>query len=215
LPKGKAAEVAADVCYDAAASVATAVDVGAELDKLSGSLTMARYVMRFFGVFESLDGALNDSWTDVETFKNCNVMHTLQRSMAWSMVPYHALEHVAFAGWVAPELCKVDANKWSAWSCAFWSYYVFADIIVCIMQLYELDKKRKAIEGKDKESEIVAIEKKVKNIRCLLLRECIYILPAIHWSLPNWATDPWIPKKTLSVMCFSEAAVNMYQKVTC
>ena len=58
------------------------------------------------------------------------------------MLFYYPLEHVAYVGWQVPQLVpRVNANKFSAISCWFWTVYIVGDFWMNCLKLQELKKK--------------------------------------------------------------------------
>ncbi len=58
------------------------------------------------------------------------------------MLFYYPLEHVAYVGWQVPQLVpRVNANKFSAISCWFWTAYIVGDFWMNCLKWKELKKK--------------------------------------------------------------------------
>jgi hypothetical protein len=58
------------------------------------------------------------------------------------MLFYYPLEHAAYVGWQVPQLVpRVNANKFSAISCWFWTVYIVGDFWMNCLKLQELKKK--------------------------------------------------------------------------
>jgi len=144
--------------------------------------------------------------------------------MAWSMVFYHPLEHVAWAQWTMPKLMpRVDGNRLSAWSCRFWVVYIFADLVSSILKNRELEERRlklKLVKGghgegggdgdelKEKEIEKSMLMNKLQIVRC-----AFFTGPCISWSLDDWATNPWLTENVCNGLSLAEAVTCMYQSL--
>ena len=110
------------------------------LRKLYNELSMARYVLRFYGFFQSLEGYRSGSWAG-GSWDNPRIAKIAKYLMAGSMLAYYPLEHLAYAGWQMPKLVKVNANKISAISCGFWTAYIVGDFWVSCLKWNELKTK--------------------------------------------------------------------------
>ena len=60
-----------------------------------------------------------------------------------------------------------------------------------------------------KEGESEEFDAQMKSLKTRMLRDALYIVPALTWSLPQWATNPLVGKKTVNTLCFVEAMVNL------
>jgi len=110
------------------------------LRKLYNELSMARYVLRFYGFFQSLEGYRSGSWAG-GSWDDPRIAKIAKYLMAGSMLAYYPLEHLAYAGWQMPKLVKVNANKISAISCGFWTAYIVGDFWVSCLKWKELKMK--------------------------------------------------------------------------
>ena len=110
------------------------------LRKLYNELSMTRYVLRFYGFFQSLEGYRSGSWAG-GSWDNPRIAKIAKYLMAGSMLAYYPLEHLAYAGWQMPKLVKVNANKISAISCGFWTAYIVGDFWVSCLKWKELKMK--------------------------------------------------------------------------
>jgi hypothetical protein len=199
------------------------------LRKLYNELSFARYVLRLLGLPSAIEAAKTGSWgASSETGKG--VHKFLGQILAWSMIGYYPLEHGAYLQWQTPKLLFPKtggpsrlAEKLSAWSCRCWLAYTVAEIVQCLMKLREqsvLFKKsvKKAVEDEDDESKqkmlVQANDAVTKNLKLQIVRDLLFTLPAIHWSLPNWDTDPWLPDPFVNSLMWIETIVCMYQSIT-
>ena len=44
--------------------------------------------------------------------------------------------------------------------------------------------------------------------KIMLTRECFFLLPGAHWSLPNWDKKPLLPRWLLTSLMFGEAVTG-------
>mmetsp|Transcript_15427 Transcript_15427/g.28025 ORF Transcript_15427/g.28025 Transcript_15427/m.28025 type:complete len:316 (-) Transcript_15427:140-1087(-) len=196
------------------------------LRKLYNEVSMTRYVLRFYGFLQSLEGYRSGSWAG-GTWDNALIAKIAKYLMAGSMIFYYPLEYVAYAGWQMPQLVRVNANKVSAISCGFWTLYIIGDFWASCLKWKELKKKlgdlREEFAGKkrndDKEAitdfpkEENALINRIRHIKLQLLRCLLFILPSINWSLPNWATDPLLSELPLNGLMLVEAYTSVYQSL--
>lgn len=249
------------------------------LAALSGELSWARYILRFFGLPAALEGIESGSWASSSS-------KGLGKALAWTMVFYYPLEHIAYLYWKAPKMHWIStgsnsssrssisyATKWnpfgqrmaqrrltsstagnatcpatnsggdlvrpsmtssqiagkaSAWSCRFWLAFLVLDIARSAIELQKVQKKKKQNDddnNKDKRSNLngdaqdstdavdPSQSSMVRTERLQIARNALYILPALHWSLPNWDTKPWLPNDVVNGLCWVEAVVGMYQGI--
>ena len=200
-------------------------EIGKDLLKIYQHLYMARYASRLFGIPACLEGIRSGSWADwgPDYDNSCVPISTrvkLGKFMAWCMLFYYPLEHVAYTHWVAPKLVRVNAEKFSAWSCRFWALYVVGDIAQSLLKLKAINQKNTELEHNLNEGHCNIIEehllewKKKKSLEYLqLLRNAFYFLPVINWSLPNWESDPWLGENLVNGLCFGESVVCFWQSI--
>mmetsp|Transcript_27034 Transcript_27034/g.29124 ORF Transcript_27034/g.29124 Transcript_27034/m.29124 type:complete len:330 (-) Transcript_27034:444-1433(-) len=119
------------------------------------------------------------------------------------------------------------ASTASAWSCRFWLTYLLLDIFRCTLALRELKQNphqtsqanlTSSDSNKNKSNKIMQIDedKEVVTIRTehlQVVRNILYVLPALHWSLPNWDSQPWLPDDIVSGLCWLESMVGLFQGV--
>jgi len=132
------------------------VNISPSLRKLYNELSMARYILRFYGMLQSLEGYRSGSWAG-GSWDNPLIGKIAKYVMAGSMLVYYPLEHVAYAGWQMPKLVKVNANKISAISCCFWTAYIVGDFWVSCLKWKELKLKLSDI------GEILSGKKKMRD----------------------------------------------------
>ena len=131
-------------------------NISPSLRKLYNELSMARYILRFYGMLQSLEGYRSGSWAG-GTWDNPLIAKIAKYIMAGSMLAYYPLEHVAYAGWQMPKLVKVNANKISSISCCFWTAYIVGDFWVSCLKWKELKMKLSDI------GEILSGKKKTRD----------------------------------------------------
>eukprot|EP00573_Skeletonema_grethae_P000594 CAMPEP_0201691806 /NCGR_PEP_ID=MMETSP0578-20130828/4860_1 /ASSEMBLY_ACC=CAM_ASM_000663 /TAXON_ID=267565 /ORGANISM="Skeletonema grethea, Strain CCMP 1804" /LENGTH=299 /DNA_ID=CAMNT_0048177069 /DNA_START=50 /DNA_END=949 /DNA_ORIENTATION=+ len=199
------------------------------LRKLSGEVSFTRYVLRFYGFFQSLDGYRSGSWAG-GSWDNPKIAKIAKYLMAGSMLFYYPLEHVAYAGWQLPTLSKFsrdNANKISALSCVFWTTYIISDFWASCLKWNELKTKmndlgrllatKKRDDDKagmmEVEQERHAIAKKIRLVKLQVIRCLLFILPSVNWSLPNWATNPLLGELPLNGLMLAEAYTSVYQSL--
>lgn len=197
------------------------------LQKLSGEVSFTRYVLRFYGFFQSLEGYRSGSWAG-GSWDNPKIAKIAKYLMAGSMLFYYPLEHVAYAGWQLPTLSKFsrdNANKMSALSCVFWTTYIIGDFWASCLKWNELKKKLNdlgrllAIKKRDDdkagmmevEKEQHAVAKRIRIVKLQVVRCLLFILPSVNWSLPNWATNPLLGELPLNGLMLAEAYTSVYQ----
>lgn len=168
----------------------------------------------------------------------------LGRILAWSMVGYYPLEYGSYLQWQTPTLLFPTkalpplprlAEKLSAWSCRAWLAYIVADMMQSWLklreeqQLLQQQTHAKKTDGDDDDSNTSDKNDKrhqlaylpnattaaaMKKLRLQIVRGALFALPAIHWSLPNWDRDPWLPEPVVNTLMWLEAVVCMYQSVS-
>lgn len=52
-----------------------------------------------------------------------------------------------------------------------------------------------------------------RHLQLQLLRDALFVLPCLHWSLPNWDTNPWLPTPVVHGLMWCESVVSLYQAV--
>ena len=196
------------------------------LRKLYLEMSMTRYALRFYGFFQSLEGYRSGSWAGGD-WDNPLIAKVAKYVMAGSMLLYYPLEHVAYAGWQMPKMVKVDANRYSAISCVFWTTYIVGDFWASCLKLAEFKKKLsnlgELLTGKKANDDKKAVEDimnqqqlllgKIRHVKLQILRCLLFILPSINWSLPNWATDPLLSELTVNGLMLAESYTSVYQSL--
>lgn len=208
--------------------------------KLYNDLNTMRYVMRFYGLPGAVEGAITGSYAGGE-WKDRRI-HSLAKFMAVIMIPYHPLEHLAWASWNLPKLKfvkKYNGNKFSAWSCRCWFLYIIADWFSSYLKNSELREKKKALtleKGDDeasyaekslhsdaidaRSSNILEIQSQLDELdrsilinKLQIIRCALFVGPCYSWSLDNWDINPWLSENVGNGLCFAEAIVCVYQSL--
>lgn len=201
------------------------------LRKLYNEFSFARYVLRLLALPTAVEAVRSGSWS-VESNTKKGLHKFLGQILAWSMIGYYPLEHGAYVQWQTPKLLFPKtggpsrfAEKLSAWSCRFWLAYTVTEIVQCWLKLREEqqnlkligDKKKIDDEDDDNGDEQAIINPPnpgvIRNLRLQILRDLLFTLPAIHWSLPNWDTQPWLTDPLVNTLMWLESVVCMYQSV--
>jgi hypothetical protein len=191
--------------------------------KLYADLSMMRYVLRLYGMPAAIEGVRSGSWSG-GSWKDARI-HKLAKLMAYSMVIYHPLEHIAWAKWTMPKLIpssRVDGNRLSAWSCRFWIVFIFADLISSILKNRELEERKQLLissksngvdEAKDGALEQRTIEKAVFMNKLQIIRNIFFTGPCISWAGNEWATNPLLTENWCNGLSFAESVTCMYQSI--
>ncbi|CAM9681964.1 unnamed protein product [Discosporangium mesarthrocarpum] len=184
------------------------------LDKLYGSLSMARVVFRFIGATDALSELKNLSGASGWKEPGVRSCVSLQ---AISNVWYHVFEHVAWAATVAPEFVRLDADAWWARSDWGWLAFCLIDVYLNVLKARELRKREEGLRIKLRdcsETEAPEILHKLEQIanqkRSLALqnlRMLFYLPNAIHWAYHK----PPMPNSFVALMGLAEALVGLRQ----
>jgi Peroxisomal biogenesis factor 11 (PEX11) len=187
------------------------------LSILSGEILWARYVTRLLGLPTALQGV-------VASNDGVDKYHGLGKAMAWSMVAYYPLEALAYIKWKAPRWIAPSyssehrlAERASAWSCRAWVAYIALDMVRSFQVLAEKPiRKKKHDDDDDEEDEVrtTLTPQQRTSERLQIVRNALYLAPAVHWSLPNWDTHPWLSETTCKTLMWLEAVVCMVQSIS-
>lgn len=181
--------------------------------KCSFDVSFARYLLRFYGMPSALEAVRNSTWEDSISSWG----RTTGKLMAWSMLIYYPLEHVAYLKWTSPELIpsSINANRFSAYSCRFWLVYLVAELVQGSMRLRRLYNERsqygEADESSIKRREQVQVSITSEQIQ--MVRSAMFTLPCLHWSLPKWDTEPWLSDGVCNGINWVESIVSLYQAI--
>ena len=124
------------------------------LKKLSGEILMGRYLLRLYGLPSAIEGARTGSWGGKSVWSQ-----RLGKIMAWSMIVFYPMEHLAYIGWKSPKLCPpatVRASQLSAFSCRAWTAYLLAEIAQSLLGLRELQQMKQRLLPNGKDTEVSA-----------------------------------------------------------
>jgi hypothetical protein len=126
------------------------------------------------------------------------------------------------------DICHVDkplknyGSLFSAWSCRFWLAFIVGDIIKACkalrrIQRLERQKDQIQLEKTDDDTDILPSSDELISVaqkqKYAIVRNLLFTLPAIGWSLPKWDTEPWLSDETMFGLCWLEALVGFYQQV--
>ena len=180
------------------------------LQALSFDVSWTRYVNRIFGWPAAIEAARSGSWGK----------GLWGRAMAWAMIGYYPLDHLAFVKWKAPNLIKFKvpgveekrlACKASAWSCRFWFLYILFDLLRSTDKLQDLKQQESTKEGDSQHFQ--DWNKAQRYERLQILRNVLFTLPCLHFSLPNWDMEPWLSDDLVNTLLWLESIVCLYQGV--
>jgi hypothetical protein len=127
----------------------------------------------------SVEAARTGSWGDSGSSNPW--IHKLGRLMAWSMIGYYPLEHIAYLRWTSPQLLPGrNAEKMSAYSCRFWLAYIVADMTKSILKCKELLRRRSELVTDDDHEKEVSIFVFLKFLQKCESRQCACFLPLLY-----------------------------------
>ena len=214
-------------------------ELSPSLRKIYSDLSMMRYVLRFYGFVPALDAATQSPsgcWAGSPPYSPCwkdGRIVKLANVMAWSMVFYHPLEHIAYANWKMPKvLHRVNGNKMSAWSCRFWLVYILADWLSSFLKNVELLEYRKKLmllqdrqdldgvgcnkgnnDDDSTQLKLRLVDKTIFFNKLQMVRNFFFAPPCLSWSLNKWDTDPLLSENIINGMSLAEAVVCLYQTI--
>jgi len=209
---------------------------------ISDELSWARYVTRLLGLPVAVEAAANDSWTlsTSTTHSSCssrnNVYRAIGKILSYSMVAYHPLEMLAYLQWKKPAAATAAASsskqskwhqpeRWSYLSCRFWLAYTAAELTQCVLHWRELQKQKHLLEeakkndNENQQSDAVSttsireLDAQISNTQLQAVRDALFLLPCLHWSLTDWDTKPWLRPHTVNTLMWAESIVSLYQAV--
>ena len=208
---------------------------------LQGEISWTRYLLRFFGFPAAIDALnLKSSWATENT---SNKLGRVMSWTMVGYYPLEHLSYLFYKApgirWlpiVSPTPAQHSsgnascpnhgrytsaqlASKASAWSCRFWLAWIVLDIVRNTLELRAIQEDtlgtaKQADCAKDEpeiSKERTTITFTTKHMR--ILRNVLYVLPAITWSLPKWDTDPLLSGDTVNGLCWLESIVGLYQGV--
>jgi hypothetical protein len=178
------------------------------LSFLNSEILWARYVTRLLGWPTALQGVVANDGADK--------YRRLGKAMAWSMVLYYPTEALAYVKWKTPQMVAPSygaehrlAERASAWSCRAWVAYIVLDMIRSVQVLSASPVEK----GEDEDADVLTPKQRTSE-RLQILRNALFLAPAVHWSLPNWDTQPWLSDTTCKVLLWLEAVVCMGQSIS-
>jgi len=193
------------------------------LRKLYLDMSFARYATRVWGLLPSIDAAWHDTWA-VPSRRYPNASKWIGRAMAWSMIGYYPTELLAYVQWMVPAAYAKhprSAERWSYISCRFWTLYLVAEAAQCLIRWKELndelEQQRKLGDGTGDDGDDNSKQSKyeaqlaLRNVKMQFARDALFLLPAVHWSLPNWDKSPWLPEGFVNTLMWLESVVSICQ----
>jgi len=195
------------------------------LDDLHDGLNIFRYVLRIaYGLLFSLEGLRTGSWTEM-AWDDPKIDMIYKYPMAGSMICYFSLEHMAFTGGEMLESVNVNVDWLASMSCRFWCVCTVSEIWGCYLKLKELEcevTKLRELQAEKKknddkegflqiEHEIEFWMKQVPLVKLQILRDLLFILPALSWSLPTYHTSPLLSDFNSNCLLFMESCAHAYQ----
>ncbi|RLN50829.1 hypothetical protein BBJ29_003564 [Phytophthora kernoviae] len=180
------------------------------LKAIASNISMARYVIRFTGSFETYAAWKNGSWCYGDDDAHVRRIVSLQ---ALSMLAYYPLEHASYVGFVAPKLLNIDAMKFSRRSCQIWGIYILLDIYANTLRIQALTAKEKQIKeqvdlsDEERMAQLTTIQARRRELYYVQLRNFFYFGPCVHWSQENGL----LPQPLVSFLCAAEAAVGLWR----
>jgi hypothetical protein len=198
---------------------------------LATQVSWARFVTRLTDWPTALEAVWNDSWISLHDDDDDNAGGALTRLgrgcgrlLAWSMLVYYPAEHMALLQWQLPtSLGRIQrvAERASAWSCRAWLVYLLTDIFQSTLALRQQQQQQQARRRRRRQLEATHQEDpdKGNDHACrpaklqvvALARNALFVLPALHWSLPQWDRQPWLKSTTVNTFMWMEALLSLYQ----
>jgi len=197
--------------------------IARSLRRIYGDVSLARMVYRFNGTQEAIEAFRNDSWADPQD--DAPHMAQLVRLQALTMVAYHPLEHVYWAGYVAPELFRLSSDhechhkrvaKVGAFSCCFWTAYVVIDIYLTLNRLRQVGERLATSTstsnggGEDAGAAAAAhaaLRARKRHLVLQLWRDVFYLPNAVHWSFAKGI----LPEFMVQFLGLAEGLVGLVQ----
>jgi Peroxisomal biogenesis factor 11 (PEX11) len=193
------------------------------MEFLSYEVSWARYVSRLLGFPMALEAAVNDSWT---LDKSSKLYRAIGKILSYSMVAYHPLEALAYVQWRKPPPTNNDTTtpvkskwhqpeRWSYLSCRFWLAYVAAELVQCILQWRTLREQKRLLEQSNNKTEesLAQLNAQLSNTQLQTVRDALFLLPCLTWSLKNWDTKPLLKPHTVTTLMWAESIVCLYQAI--
>eukprot|EP01082_Thalassiosira_pseudonana_P014677 g13242.t1 g13242 contig8:238963-240183(-) len=222
------------------------------------NIMMARYTLRIYSFTQSIEDyrqvyrtqreTPSYHWSStthpIDTDNNNNnntwdnpLIAKLTHLMAFSMLFYYPLEHIALCAWQLPQLAPPSlqlvstqrmmdtGNLFSAVSCRFWVVYVLGDLGGNSLKWRELRRKVERLDGvvvgglhhrfnQLQQQQYDFLQGRLRHIKIQTLRSLLFLLPAINWSLSKWATDPLFNELIVNGLMLVEAYTCVYQSLT-
>ena len=65
----------------------------------------------------------------------------------------------------------------------------------------------------EEEEEAITKEEQLEQVKLQMVRNILFVLPAIHCSLPNNDRNPWLPSNVVNFLLWLESVVCLYQSL--
>jgi hypothetical protein len=175
--------------------------------KFSYDISFARMALRLLGGPVALQAYRTNGWA-LHSHKYGNVYKVLGKILAGSMVGYYPAEGLAYMHWMMPQWLARgrSAEVLSSWSCRCWVAYICAETCQNVLQWKECHEQETTCG-------ITTKTHKRSQIELQLARNALFILPAIHWSLPEWDVKPWLNTNLVNGLMLGESLVHLYQSI--
>ena len=211
------------------------------MQKLSYDICYARYVTRLLGLPVALEGAISGSWATTSSVQpNPTLDRTYQilgHMLAYSMVAYYPVEHVAFFLWMNPNaetVLNLTAATWFYLSMRCWLVYLVVEMTQCVIKYHELQRHHNAMRqskktdspddggseklyrrDNDNGNEVTPKElnDEMHDVAILFIRNLFYFGPCFHWSMSTWDTDPLLSDIALNGLMWMEAVICLYHAI--
>ncbi|CAH0474283.1 unnamed protein product [Peronospora belbahrii] len=180
------------------------------LQAIASNISMARYVIRFTGGFESYVAWKNQSWCYEDDDEYVRRLVSFQ---ALSMIMYYPLEHLSYLGFIAPKLLNIDAMKYSRQSCRMWGVYILLDVYANALRIRALMVKEKQIlelqdlTDEERSTQVASIQARRRELYYVQVRNLFYAGPCIHWSLQQG----FLSDRLVGFLCAAEAIVGLWR----
>ena len=218
--------------------------ISSTLSKLQNDLSTCRYILRFYGFPQALQAVLQPKlwagecqgkpWRDARIYR-------LTKLMAWSMLFYHPLEHLAWLKWnmetdrevvhsKTGKLSRVSLRLWprsydggffSVWSCRAWLIYIVAEWRCCWLknqELREYIQTRCSGESEDAHSNTsqMITEASMSRLRYSMILNRLQMVRCALFTVPcfQWSSfHPIVSENLVGSLTLAEAITCMYQSM--
>jgi hypothetical protein len=85
--------------------------------------------------------------------------------------------------------------------------YVVAEAVQCAALLKEMKHQELDKDGDDNPVAKKEQQLALRNTKLQLVRDALFFLPCLQWSLTNWDTDPWLSENFVNMRMWIESVV--------